>query len=314
MRDNEDGISICICTYRRPSVIATIKSVATQRVPGAANTHTIVIDNDTIPSSKDIVETYCQSQHLELTFIHAPAQNISVARNAALAATRTRWLAFIDDDERASSTWLSALYSNRFGAAAVFGPVQAIYPSNAPKWLSQADLLSSTPFRLRNGSIITGYSGNVLIDMEFVRRHKLRFDKKFGKLGGEDTIFFNAMHRRGGHLAYAPGAIAYEEVSNIRTTLPWVIARRYRAGQTYAMLQQRYNVRKYRQIPLLSPIKIAFCAGIASLLAIRPSRAMWWLMRGVFHWGMLTYRLNGNVYQEYWPSVVQEDEVPRPNS
>ena len=37
-------------------------------------------------------------------------------------------------------------------------------------------------------------------------------------------------------------------------------------------------------------------------------------MRGVFHWGMLTYRLNGNVYQEYWPSVVQEDEVPRPNS
>ena len=132
----------------------------------------------------------------------------------------------------------------------MFGPVQAIYPSNAPKWLSQADLLSSTPFRLRNGSIITGYSGNVPIYMEFVRRHKLRFDKKFGKLGGEDTIFFNAMHRRGGHLAYAPGAIAYEEVSNIRTTLPWVIARRYRAGQTYAMLQQRYNVRKYRQISI----------------------------------------------------------------
>ena len=93
------------------------------------------------------------------------------------------------------------------------------------------------------------------------------------------------------------------------------MTRQYRAGQTYAMLQQRYNVRKYRYIPLLAPVKIAFCGGMAAILVIRPSREIWWLMRGIFHCGMLSYRLTGSVHEESSRSEMHIDrkEIQRQN-
>jgi succinoglycan biosynthesis protein ExoM len=36
-------------------------------------------------------------------------RNISIARNAALDVAETLWVAFIDDDEHASATWLANL-------------------------------------------------------------------------------------------------------------------------------------------------------------------------------------------------------------
>jgi len=143
----------------------------------------------------------------------------------------------------------------------------------------------------RNGIIETGYTGNVLIDMDFVRAHKLWFDERFGQTGGEDTMFFHAMHQIGGRLAYAVDAIVYEEVEPRRETLRWIAARRFRAGRTYAQLQQLSDVQQFRLTLLLSPLKILYCVSVAAFCAPRPTRAMWWLMRGVFHFGMLSYRL-----------------------
>jgi succinoglycan biosynthesis protein ExoM len=257
-----------------------------------------VIDNDFSPTAKALVSNACAATKMSVEYLHAPGQNISIARNAGLMACRTRWLAFVDDDETATPSWLDRLMASRGGAAAVFGPCEAIYGDKTPTWIRVGDYHSNRVVR-RRGVIETGYTSNVLIDMKFVRAHKLEFDKELGRTGGEDTLFFYAMYRCGGRLAYAVDAIVNEAVSPSRTAMSWVVTRKYRAGQTYAKLQQRYNSRKYRQILLLSPAKIAFCAGIAAVLVLCPSRAMWWVMRGVLHLGTLSYRLSGKVYQEY---------------
>jgi succinoglycan biosynthesis protein ExoM len=107
------------------------------------------------------------------------------------------------------------------------------------------------------------------------------------------------MVRESGRLAYAPEAVAYEEVSQKRATLKWLIARRYRAGQTYAKLCRTYDARRYLALVLLSPVKIAMCAAVALPLAIRPSRAMWWMLRGVFHCGVFAFGTGAKVHQEY---------------
>jgi succinoglycan biosynthesis protein ExoM len=286
----------------------TLHSVAKQALSSDTKCQVIVVDNDAARSAEPIV-TSCRASisNISLEYIHAPGQNISIARNAGLKTCRTRWLAFIDDDETAASNWIEHLMAGRRGAAAVFGPCKAIYGDDTPKWIRFGDYHSNRP-QLRHGVMETGYTSNVLIDMDIVRALKLQFDESLGRTGAEDTDFFYAMRRYGGRLAYAPDAFVYEVVSNARATLGWVVRRRHRVGQTFAKLQKRYSIRNYRQIPLLAPIKIAFCVGMAAILVIRPSRAMWWLMRGVFHWGMLTYRLNGNVYEEYWPSGLHKEK------
>jgi succinoglycan biosynthesis protein ExoM len=297
-----DGVSICICTYRRPSVITAIDSIAAQSANGAPRPPIIVIDNDVIPSAKAAIDDYCEKNSLDLTYIHAPAQNISVARNAALDAVTTRWIAFFDDDERAAPGWLASLYGARQGANVVFGSCVAIFPDHTPAWIRMADY-HSNPVPDARRPINTGYTSNVLIDLDFLRRHRLRFDLTLGRSGGEDSILFHAMFRAGGILRYAPAAVVYEDVVPSRISLAWIATHRFRVGQTYAMMFRRFDPASYRRICWSAPLKIGACAAMFALTAVRPTRAMWWLMRGIFHSGILSFGLGATVYQEYAPAV-----------
>lgn len=295
----DSAVTVCICTFRRASIVAALNSVATQVLPKRALCRTLVIDNDLTRTAEPLVTGASAGSSMQVEYLHAPGQNISIARNAALSACRTRWLAFIDDDEVASPHWLGFLLQGRSaGAVAVFGPCLAIYRDDAPRWVRAGDYHSNR-VTSRRGIIDTGYSSNALIDMDFVRQHRLMFNEGLGRTGGEDTFFFHAIYRCGGRLGYVPEAIVYDPVPPSRTTARWIATRRYRAGQTYAKLQQQYAWATYRRIPLLAPLKILFCIATAILLCPRPSRAMWWLMRAVFHLGTLAYWLNGQVHEEY---------------
>lgn len=307
IENGQTVVTVCICTFRRASLMSTLHSVASQCLPNDLKCQIIVVDNDATRTAEPVVANFRTiTPKTDVEYVHAPGQNISIARNAGLKACRTRWLAFIDDDETAALDWIERLMAGRDGAAATLGRCEAIYGDGTPEWIRIGDYHSNEP-QSRRGVVDTGYTSNVLIDMDVVQANRLQFDEALGRTGAEDTDFFYAMHTRGGRLAYAPDAIVYEEVSGTRATLQWIIKRRYRVGQTFAKLQQRYYARDYKWIPLLSPIKIGFCVGIAVMLAFRPNRAMWWLMRSVFHWGMLSYRLNGSVYEEYSSSDVRKN-------
>jgi succinoglycan biosynthesis protein ExoM len=282
------SVTVCICTFRRASVLAALSSVANQDLPREITYHVIVVDNDGARTAEPVVSGFCADTGKEVEYVHAPGQNISIARNAALAACQTRWLAFLDDDETATSDWLRGLIGKSDGSTAVFGPCKAIYPDATPKWMRLGDY-HSTRINPRERVINTGYTGNVLIDMDFVRAHKFRFDEEYGRTGGEDTVFFYALGRKGAQFAYAPEAVAYEQVPENRVSLRWLVGRRYRAGQTYAKLQRNYGFPGYQVLVLLSPVKIAVCAAVALPLMVRPSRAMWWMLRGVFHCGVLAF-------------------------
>ena len=209
-------VTVCICTFRRTSLVTALRSVINQAVSKETTYHVIVVDNDFDRSAEPLVCSLRAATGKNIEYLHAPGQNISLARNAALNACQTRWLAFLDDDETAASDWLNQLMVQCDGSAAIFGPCKAIYSESTPRWIRLGDYHSNR-IKYRHGIIETGYTSNVLIDMDFVRAHNLRFDKSLGRTGGEDTIFFHAIYRSGGRLAYADDAIVYEEVSPTRT-------------------------------------------------------------------------------------------------
>jgi succinoglycan biosynthesis protein ExoM len=296
------GVTVCICTFRRPSVRLALESVTKQELPAEAALRILIIDNDLTPTARNLVEGVSALPEVQLEYRHVPGQNISLARNAALDAAKTDWLAFIDDDEYAPPVWLQQLLAARAGADAVFGPSEAIYPSDTPDWVKAGDYHSNW-FLERRTPLYTGHTSNVLINMRLVRQHNLRFDLSLGQTGGEDTIFFHAMYKKGGVLRYAPNAVVFENVAPSRLSLKWIARRRFRVGQVYAMMFQRFDGFRYPAFVLAAPTKIAFCVMMFAIMALLPARAMWWLMRAVFHLGSVSYALGANVYQEYRPGA-----------
>jgi succinoglycan biosynthesis protein ExoM len=295
------AITVCICTFRRPTGLSeAMASVEAQRLPRGVELTLVVVDNDCEPSARPLVERFAANAGFPVVYRHCSGENISIARNGALDATTTRWLAFLDDDERAAADWLAELLAFSAGCHAVFGPCEAVYAAHAPSWVRRGDYHSNRIVR-RHGAIETGHTCNALIDAAFVRRHGLRFDVELGRSGGEDTIFFHSMRRCGAALAYAPKAIVFEDVAEGRATLVWVARRRYRAGQTYALMLRRFSPRRYALWAWTSPLKIALCSLVGASTWFDASRASRWAMRGVFHLGGLSYALGFGIYQEYAP-------------
>ena len=157
-------IDVCVCTFRRPQLAETLRSLGAQRVPPGVAVRIVVADNDHVPSARRVVDALRADLPFELTYVHCPAANISVARNACLDAGEGDFLAFIDDDCIASAGWLAALLAaaEESGADAVLGPVRAIYADAAPGWMRRGDFHSTNPVRVR-GEVLTGYTCNVLM-------------------------------------------------------------------------------------------------------------------------------------------------------
>ena len=292
------AVTVCICTFRRASVLDAIKSIADQTVPAGVSVEILVIDNDDGPTAAKLIADYCTEAGLIVGYVHAPERNISIARNAALGAVNTAWLAFLDDDELAPSDWLSKLLSARVGANAIFGPCQAIYSPDTPSWISAGDYHSNLVPHGRR-PIITGHSSNVLIDMEFVRKHHITFDLTLGRTGGEDTMFFYALYRRGAVLRYVEDAVVFDYVIPSRINFRWIALRRYRAGQVYARMFRNFDKPRYWRSVFSAPFKIGACLCLAIVFSLSRDRAMPSLMRGIFHLGMLSFVLGASIVEEY---------------
>src|SRR3954453_12409000 len=118
------SVDVGVCTFRRPAVADTLASLASQVLPQGVSLRVIVADNDAEPEARTRVLTAAEAHGLDVVYRHAPARNISLARNACLDAATAEWIAFLDDDETASPGWLAALLAEAQvgGWDAVLGP------------------------------------------------------------------------------------------------------------------------------------------------------------------------------------------------
>lgn len=278
-------VDICICTYRRPYLEQTLRSLAALDLPDHVVASVIVADNDTRPSARELVDAISPELPFRLRYIHCPASNISLARNACLDAAQGDFLAFVDDDSTVSPQWLAQLFDSAgtTGADAVLGPVRAVYSASAPGWMRRGDFHSTEPVWV-DGEIRTGYSGNALLRRASPHVADRRFDLALGRTGGEDTEYFSQLHRSGGRIAYARDACVDEPVVAGRACFSWLAKRRFRSGQTHGRLLAQRHVR-LTQAGLASA-KALFSLGAALVFVASPHRRNRQALRGLMHVGV----------------------------
>lgn len=291
----QDEVTVCICTFRRETVRDAILSVARQGEVDLSRLKLVVIDNDELPSAESVVRAAGEAAGMPVAYVHAPMRNISIARNAALDAVTTRWMAFIDDDEVAVSGWLRCLLDRRDGVEVVVGRSQAVYGADQPEWLKICDFHSNTI----SGSPVNAYTCNVLLDVFFARTHGVRFALEHGQTGGEDTMFFRELHALGARFAYAPESVVLEDVPQSRANMRWVLRRKFRSGQTHALLLRRFARRSYFFLPATAGAKSAVSAVVAGASWPFTNRWRAWAGRAALHFGAASYPIFGRALREY---------------
>ncbi|MDX8431860.1 MULTISPECIES: glycosyltransferase family 2 protein [Mesorhizobium] len=308
MAGNTRSIDICVCTFRRLELADTLRSIAAMDRPAGFEIGVVVADNDDQPSAQPLVKALAQELKLPIRYRHAPARNISIARNACLDASVSDLVAFIDDDETASVRWLAELVATAeaSGATAVLGPVRARYGSDAPAWMRKGDFHSTLPVWVR-GEIRTGYTCNVLLRTSEASLRGRRFSLARGQTGGEDTEFFDTMVRDGGRIAFAPDALVEEVVPHARAAFDWLRRRRFRFGQTHGHLigHGASGIRRVAQVGLASA-KAAYCFAMAALTAISPVRRNRSVLRGIMHVGVVSGLVGVREIRQYGLSSPQQ--------
>ena len=232
------AISVCICTFKRPSALLTLlESLAKQSIQ-TDEFETVVIDNDETGSAASVIENFKRS-HPELTIIYdiEPRRGISYARNKTVLLSQGKLLAFIDDDEVAHTDWLSNLVDQITldQSDAVFGPVLPKYPENTPGWIIDSEFFERPRFlsgtRLRWNDTRTG---NALVKAEWAkRRHPTPFKYELALTGGEDTDFFRWISCQKGFFTWCDTAEVTEIVASNRLHLAFMLKRSFRQSVTY---------------------------------------------------------------------------------
>ena len=246
----------------------------------------IVADNDEAPSARPLVEAAKSDLGLDIDYLHAPARNISLARNACLDHASADWIAFMDDDEIAPPDWVSGLINSAHShkADAVFAPALAVYPDDAPDWIIAGGYHSNIPVAQRT-KVTTGHTCNALLRWGDVPWRELRFDIARGRSGGEDTAYFLTVAARHANMIAVETPAVFEDVDPARLTYRWIAQRKFRSGQSHAASATTPGARL--TLAITASAKAAYCALRAATCAFHPHRRRFWTLRCTLHAGVV---------------------------
>jgi succinoglycan biosynthesis protein ExoM len=223
-------VSIIIPTFRRPErALEAARSAQAQTT--RVSFEIVMVDNDPAGSALEALRMLPDTPHV--TVIHEPRAGVANARNAGLKAAKGEFIAFLDDDETAATTWLDELLRVQAAtsADAVFGPVHTKLQGAPRDHHDYFEAFFARDPSHAEGPINLFYGcGNSL-----VRRAALPSAEPFSstrnEIGGEDDLLFQTMQAAGATFAWAPGAIVFETPEPSRVTLAYTLRRAFAYGQ-----------------------------------------------------------------------------------
>jgi len=225
-------ISVCICTYKRPHILARLlRELAEQETGGRFTFSVVVVDNDHSLSAEAVVQDFLSTSSVPVRYCVEPQQNIARARNKAVQNAEGDFIAFIDDDELPISRWLLNLFeacgNDRAG---VLGPVKPRFDEDPPAWVVKGRFCERPSYP--TGFVIDwrkGRTGNVLLRRRLFRDEAEPFRPQF--LTGEDQDFFRRMIDKGHVFTWCSEAVAYEIVPATRWNRRFMLKRALLRGK-----------------------------------------------------------------------------------
>ncbi|MFK4853362.1 glycosyltransferase family 2 protein [Microbacterium sp. ZW T6_19] len=223
---SEPSVAICIPTFRRPADLTRLLAALPKTIEAARGAGllgdfvVIVIDNDEAESARAIAS----EAPLPVRYVVELERGVVAVRNRALdEAAGSALMVFIDDDETPADVgWLSLMLRARedFGAGLVAGPVRTVTEGPLDPWVVAGGFFARAHRSgLGTGSPLTrAATNNLLLDLSLVERSGVRFDPRFGRTGGEDSLFTSQLHAHGVRMVWCAEAVVLDHLPVERQT------------------------------------------------------------------------------------------------
>jgi len=234
------SITVAVCTLNRPSLAATLGTLARQSLD-KTRYRILVVDNSLDPDTTQIdgVET----GGVRIDRVTSAPRSLSIARNTAIEFCATALLAFIDDDACADPDWLASLiecFDNGSDEVATWGgPVLPVFETDRPEWLDDnlARYLSIIDYGHRVKTI-TGRQYLVGTNIAYrtsVLRQAGGFRASLGRhhgtlLSNEEIETRDRINALGHVFAYSPRPLVYHHIPAARLTPWWFLQRAFWQG------------------------------------------------------------------------------------
>lgn len=235
MKPSIPRITISICTFDRYDVLPkAIESAARQSIDPSMY-RIMVVDNSPDHARARVVGKRFASV-ANLTYLVEETPGLSNARNVSAAQCGTEFIAFMDDDAIASSTWVEKILEafDSFGetAAIVGGRVDPIWGAPRPPWVHDA-MLGSLSVVNWGGATRAADPGewfagtNISFRTQKILNHG-GFATNLGRIGSGHSLLSNEevhlierIRAAGDKLIYAPDAYVNHLVEPKRLTREW---------------------------------------------------------------------------------------------
>jgi GT2 family glycosyltransferase len=303
-------ITVGVPTYRRNDLLVELLPLLVEQsrdlaADGRYRPRVLIVDNDPLGGAAPVVDGW---RSCGVDYAHEPEPGLSAARNRALAASRgSRLIAFMDDDGRPDTGWLSRLVAvwEADRPSAVAGRVVERFEVPPDPWI-----VAGRFFRRRSlpthTEVPVAAAGNLLLDLDVLRRLGLTFDSRFGLSGGEDTLLTRRLTQAGERIVWCEESRIVDLVPKDRMTRRWVLGRAFSHGNTWSLVDQAIGpdrsarVRSRVRCAVGGGARVAIGAaraGIGLLSGSLPHQALG--LRTAMRGAGLVYGSIGRVVQEY---------------
>jgi succinoglycan biosynthesis protein ExoM len=241
------AVYLCVPTFRRPAGLRKLLSHIAQ-LTYAGPVNVIVVDNDAEGGEgAEVVAELSASFRFPLTCElesnrgHTYAYNRAFA-SACRATPAPDYIAVLDDDEYPEPDWLGEMVAvaSNYDVDIVGGPVLPVF-DDPDHWLARSGLYTPTRYATGRVPVIYG-AGNMLI-RRGVLEHYLDepFRNEFAFTGGSDEEFFWRCRKDGRSFAWADDALVLEAVPRSRTSVGYVLLRKFRNGTGATRMERNLN-------------------------------------------------------------------------
>lgn len=235
-------LCIAVPTFRRPQLLAEALPAILAHVEAATDADpsleagVLVVDNCPQGSAAGIIARLSDPR---VRYVNERVPGISAARNRALDENAaTDLLVFIDDDESPQERWLTPLLQTweQTRAAAVMGRVESEFQVEPEPWVAAGTFFWRP--RMATGTRIgVAATGNLLLDLDQVRRSGVRFSEDLGLTGGEDSLFSRELVRTGATIVWCDESVATDFVPRERLQRPWLLKRSWSHGNAATLVE-----------------------------------------------------------------------------
>jgi glycosyltransferase involved in cell wall biosynthesis len=231
------SLSIVVCTYNRAPILAECLQSLVEQTASPDTYEVIIVDNNSTDSTREIAEGFVR-RCSNFRVIPEPVQGLSHARNRGWSEARADWVAYIDDDAKASCNYVERMLHviSNYPFACFGGVYLPWYKYGRPRWFR--DEYASNNGKLdRVGTLEDDLaSGGVIAFNKSTLARFGGFPSHIGMNGktlsyGEENFIQIRIREAGLAIGFDPDLVVHHLVSRNKMHPCWFIRSYYARGR-----------------------------------------------------------------------------------